>query len=52
MEQTIETCYGKMTIEELVKQNRGAQAMVIDDIGDRDEIAKNTVLIMLLCRLR
>ena len=32
--------HGKMTIEELVKQNRGAQAMVIDDIGDWDEIAK------------
>lgn len=26
--------HGKMTIKELVKQNRGAQAMVIDDIGD------------------
>ena len=32
--------HGKMTIEELIKQNRGAQAMVIDDIGDWDEIAK------------
>ena len=31
--------HGKMTIEDLVKQNRGAQAMVIDDIGDWDTIA-------------
>ena len=28
-----------MTIEDLVKQNRGAQAMVIDDIGDWDNVA-------------
>ena len=31
--------HGKMTIEELVKQNKGATAMVIDDIKDWDEIA-------------
>lgn len=32
--------HGKMTVEELVKQNKGANAMVVADLNDWDKVAK------------